>query len=62
MASSLGSVITNYNAVWEEAMKVAKDSETRARITGVQHCMFTFEYFFGVKGAGAPFFSHFDSV
>ena len=34
-------------AVWEEAMEVAKDSETRAQITGLQHRMLTFEYFFG---------------
>ena len=50
-ASSLGSIITNYTviqAVWEEALDVAKDSETRARIIDVKHFMSTFEYLFGV--------------
>ena len=47
-ASSLGSIITLIQAVWEEALDVAKDSETCARIIGVKHCMSTFEYLFGV--------------
>ena len=50
-ASSLGSVIANYKviqAVWEEFLDVVRDSEIRARINGVQHCMTTFEYFFGI--------------
>ena len=34
--------------LWDEALDVAKDSETRARIIGVQHMMTTFEYFFGL--------------
>ena len=50
-ASSLGSVIANYKviqAVWEESLDVVRDSEIRARINGVQHCMTTFEYLFGI--------------
>ena len=63
-ASSLGSVVTNYNvmqAVWEEAMEVAKDSETRAQITGLQHCMLTFEYFFGAM-LGELILKHTDNL
>ena len=50
-AASLASVIANYKviqAVWEDVLDVVRDSETRARIIGVQHCMSTFEYFFGI--------------
>ena len=63
-ASSLGSVISNYEviqAVWDEALDVARDSETRARLIGVQHCMSTFEYFFGVM-LGEMILKHTDNL
>ena len=47
-ASSLSSIISNYDviqAILEEALHIAKDSETHARIIGI---MSTFEYLFGV--------------
>ena len=47
-AVSLASVKDNYKVLqelWDEALDVAKDSETRARIIGVQRMMTTFEYF-----------------
>ena len=63
-AASLGSVISNYEviqAVWDEALDVARDSETRARLIGVQHCMSTFEYFFGVM-LGEMILKHTDNL
>ncbi len=63
-ASSLSSVISNYQviqAVWEEALDIAKDSETRARLTGVQHCMSTFDYLFGIM-LGELMLKHTDNL
>ena len=34
--------------MWEEAREIVTDSETRARIIGVQSMMMTFEYLFGL--------------
>ena len=48
-ASSLTSVISNYEViqfVWDEALDIARDSETRALLIGFHHRMSTFEYFF----------------
>ena len=34
--------------LWDEVLEVAKDSDTRARIGGVQHMMTSFEFYFGL--------------
>ena len=50
-ADALKSVVDNYTALeetWEEALEVAKDTETRARIMGVASQMKTFSFFYGV--------------
>ncbi len=50
-ASSLASVINNHSiifSVWDEALTIARDTETHARLIGVQHVMSQFEYFFGI--------------
>ena len=47
-AASLASIKDNYKVLqelWDEALDIAKDSDTCARIIGVQHVMTTFEYF-----------------
>ena len=49
-AISLESVIKNYavlQGLREEARDIVKDSETRARIIGVQSMMLTLDYLFG---------------
>ena len=43
--ASLASVKDNYKVLqelWDEALDIAKESEVRARIIGVQHTMSTF--------------------
>ena len=50
-ADSLASIITNYAALqrtWEEAMDIARDTETKARIGGVAAQMTKFDFLFGV--------------
>ena len=50
-ADALKSVLDNYTALqetWEEALEVAKDTETRARILGVAGQMKMFSFFYGV--------------
>ena len=50
-ASSLESVRTNYPALlatWEEAVDVVKDTEVKARITGVAAKMMEFDFLFGL--------------
>ena len=37
-----------FQGLWEEALNIAKDSDVRARIIGVQATMNKFEYLFGV--------------
>ena len=52
-ASSLDSVLKNYivfRALWEEAKKIAPDSETYTRIAGVEFKMSTCPYIFEVVG------------
>ena len=63
-ASSLESVINNYavfQALWEDAKDIVKDSETRARIIGVQATMTTFTYFFGLA-LGERILKHTDNL
>lgn len=50
-ADSLASIIGNYavlQSTWEEAIGVARDTETKARIGGVPAQMKTFDFLFGV--------------
>jgi hypothetical protein len=50
-ADSLGSIIGNYTALqstWEEAIEIARDTETKARIGGVLAQMQSFDFLFGV--------------
>lgn len=50
-ADSLASIIGNYavlQSTWEEAIGVARDTETKARIGGVSAQMKTFDFLFGV--------------
>ena len=63
-AASLSSVLNNYavfQGLWEEARDVAKDSDVRARIIGVQATMTKFEYLFGVM-LGECILSHTDNL
>ena len=63
-AASLASVIANYKviqAVWEEVLDIVRDSETRARVIGVQHCMSTSEYLFGIM-LGELLLKHTDNL
>ena len=63
-ASSLESVINNYDvflALWEDAKDIVKDSETHARIIGVQATMSTFAYFFGLV-LGERILKHTDNL
>ena len=49
---ALTSVCENYQALqtsWEAARQATKDTEARARITGVAAQMEKFDYFFGIK-------------
>ena len=51
-AEALTSISENYQALqstWEAAKQATKDSEMRARITGVASQMERFDYFFGVE-------------
>lgn len=50
-AQSLKSILDNYEALcatWEEAVDIAKDTETKSRILGVSTQMEKFDYFFGL--------------
>ena len=50
-AAYLESVIANYvvlQSLWEECYEGTKDSEIRARVTGVEAKMINFEFLFGV--------------
>ena len=50
-ADSLASIMSNYAVLqdtWVEAMSVARDTETKARIHGVQVQMREFNFFFGI--------------
>lgn len=63
-ASSLESVVNNYTVLqelWEEARDIVKDSETRARIIGVQSMMMTFDYLFGIV-LGERILKHTDNL
>ena len=63
-ASSFDSVLSNYEilmSVWDEALDIAPDSESHARIMGVQHVMSTFEYLFGVM-VGRIILGHTDNL
>ena len=44
-------MLTNFDVlrqVWEDAREIVEDSETCARIIGVQAMMLNFEYLFGL--------------
>ena len=63
-APSLESVIKNFpvlQGLWEEARDIVKDSETRARIIGVQSMMMTFDYLFGLV-LGERILKHTDNL
>lgn len=63
-ASSLESVLKNYTvlqALWEESIEIVTDSETRARLIGVQTTMQTFRYFFGLV-LGERILKHTDNL
>ena len=50
-AKVLKSIINNYSilqSTWDEALEIAKDSETKARLIGVSTQMQQFNYLFGV--------------
>ena len=62
--SSLESVRINYKVfheLWEEAKDIVKDSETRARIVGVQFYMKSFDYLFGMV-LGEHLLKHTDNL
>lgn len=49
---SLESILENYSVfeiLWEKVIESSSDSETRARVNGVQAMMQTFEYLFGLS-------------
>ena len=61
---SLESVLRNYTVLqelWKEAREIVTDSETRARIIGVQAMMLTFEYLFGLV-LGERILKHTDNL
>ncbi|XP_053395723.1 zinc finger MYM-type protein 1-like [Mercenaria mercenaria] len=63
-AASLGSVLENYNvlqSLWESSYESARDSETRARILGVQSHMSNFDFLFGVS-LGYEILRHTDNL
>ncbi|XP_053398113.1 zinc finger MYM-type protein 1-like [Mercenaria mercenaria] len=63
-AASLGSVLENYNvlqSLWESSYESARDSETRARILGVQSRMSNFDFLFGVS-LGYEILRHTDNL
>ena len=50
-AQSLKSILDNYEALcatWDEAIEIAKDTETKSRLIGVSSQMVKFDYFFGL--------------
>ena len=50
-ADSLASIVSNYSALqhtWDEAIDVARDTETKARIGGVSAQMTKFDFLFGL--------------
>ena len=63
-ADSLRSIIDNYSALmntWDEAISVVKDTESRARIYGVQSQMKTFAFFLGTM-FGELILRHIDNL
>ena len=49
-AKSIRSILANYNTLqrtWEVALQATRDTETKARIQGVEAQMTTFTYLFG---------------
>ena len=51
-AEAFASISENFQALqltWEAAKQASKDSEMRARITGIAAQMENFDYFFGVE-------------
>ena len=63
-AASLQSILDNYEIllnVWEEALESSLDSETRARIVGVEAQMAKFDFLYGVS-LGALVLSHSDNL
>ena len=63
-AASLQSILDNYEVlltVWEESQESPLDSETRARIVGVEAKMANFNFLFGVS-LGALILTHSDNL
>ena len=63
-ASSLQSVLDNYEVllgVWNEALSLQLDVEMRARLTGVNTQMRTFDFMFGVS-LGNVLLCHIDNL
>ena len=63
-AQSLKSILDNYEALcatWEEALDIAKDTETKSRIIGVSTQMKKFDYFFGIM-LGELILNHTDNL
>ena len=61
---SLESILENYSVfemLWEEVKESSGDSETRARVNGVQATMETFEYLFGLS-LGERILKHTDNL
>ena len=61
---SLESILENYfvfEMLWEEVKETSSDSEMRARVTGEQATMETFEYLFGLS-LGERILKHTDSL
>ena len=60
----MASVKNNYKVLqelWDEALEVAKDSDTPAWIVGVQYMMTTFEFYFGLR-LGERILKHTDNL
>ena len=63
-ANALKSIAENYMVLldtWEECLRIARDTETKARILGVKSQMHTFKYFFGVH-LGQLILGHSDNL
>lgn len=64
MADSMKSIIDNYNVLnegWDKACNIVKDTETIARIRGIEAQMASFEFFFGLV-LGETLLRHTDNL
>ena len=63
-ANALHSISSNYEALfrlWEDSLEIVRETDMRARIIGVNSCMKTFNFFFGVV-LGELVLSHSDNL